>query len=335
MLSKEYIFKRVAFLSATLILFILASIFIMLFIQAKPAMEKYGIHFLFDKSWNKTVIIEEKNPSNSKINVSVSKKIQNNMDIDEDENLFADDDMPGIDSENQDETSVKTDTVFGGFIPIVGTILSTFIAMFFAVPLSMGTAVFLSEIAPKQFVKPIGVAIELLAAIPSIIYGMWGLFYFAPIVQKIFGGSQISLLSAGLVLGIMILPFMSAITRDSLNATPNVLKESAYALGATQFEIVKDIVFPYAKVGIIGSIILSLGRALGETMAVAFLIGSVFRLPHSLTDPSISIPVVLANNFGEANNEMLSSLYYLSFVLFVFSFVIIGMAKFYFLRKKR
>jgi len=334
-LSKEYIFKRVAFLSATLILFILASIFIMLFIQAKPAMEKYGIHFLFDKSWNKTVIIEEKNPSNSKINVSVSKKIQNNMDIDEDENLFADDDMPGIDSENQDETSVKTDTVFGGFIPIVGTILSTFIAMFFAVPLSMGTAVFLSEIAPKQFVKPIGVAIELLAAIPSIIYGMWGLFYFAPIVQKIFGGSQISLLSAGLVLGIMILPFMSAITRDSLNATPNVLKESAYALGATQFEIVKDIVFPYAKVGIIGSIILSLGRALGETMAVAFLIGSVFRLPHSLTDPSISIPVVLANNFGEANNEMLSSLYYLSFVLFVFSFVIIGMAKFYFLRKKR
>jgi phosphate transport system permease protein len=199
----------------------------------------------------------------------------------------------------------------------------------------MGISVFLSEIAPKFLIKPVGLAIELLAAIPSIIYGMWGLFYFAPIVQKIFGGYQISILTAGLVLGIMILPFMAAITRDAMNTTPSVLKESAYSLGATKFEVVKDIIFPYAKVGIIGSIILSLGRALGETMAVAFLIGSVFKVPDLLTSPTISIPVVLANNFGEASGDMMSALFYLAFILFVFSFIIIGIAKFYFLRGHR
>lgn len=144
-----------------------------------------------------------------------------------------------------------------------------------------------------------------------------------------------SLLTAGLVLGIMVIPFMAAITRDAMNTTPDVLKESAYALGATKFEVVKDVIFPYAKVGIIGSIILSLGRALGETMAVAFLIGSVFKIPHHLTDPTISIPIVLANNFGEATKDMMGAIFYLTFILFIFSFLVIGIAKFYFLRGRR
>lgn len=223
--------------------------------------------------------------------------------------------------------------VFGGLIPIVGTLLSTFIAMVIATPIAMGIAIFLTEVAPQFMIKPVSVSVELLAAIPSIIYGMWGLFYFAPILQNLFGGSGIGLLTAGTVLAIMIIPFMAAITRDAMNTTPDVLKESAYALGATKFEVIKDIIMPYAKTGIIGSIILALGRALGETMAVAFLIGSVFRYPQNLTDPTTSIPVVLANNFAEADDLELSSMFFLAFILFVISFTVITIAKFYFLRR--
>jgi len=330
--NKEFIFKRVAFSSATLILIILVSIFVMLFISAKPAIQEYGWHFLVDSSWQKTIEVKSDKPK------STEKVAAQPTTDDESDDLFADQDSPILD-ESTDDTEASqntiTKTIYGGFVPILGSILSTLVAMAFAMPIAMGIAIFLSEIAPKFLIKPVGLAIELLAAIPSIIYGMWGLFYFAPIVQKIFGGSQISLLTAGLVLGIMILPFMAAITRDAMNTTPDVLKESAYSLGATKFEVVKDVIFPYAKVGIIGSIILSLGRALGETMAVAFLIGSVFKVPHSLTAPTTSIPVVLANNFGEASGEMMSALFYLAFVLFVFSFFIIGIAKFYFLREHR
>jgi phosphate transport system permease protein len=338
--NKEYIFKRVAFSSATLILVILIGIFVMLFLSAKPAMQEYGWHFLVDSSWGK--IVEIKSPNSKLIKESTQNtNVSSKSDEDEDENLFADEDesvLPGTEEEDADsgETqNVITKTIYGGFVPIIGTILSTLVAMAFAMPIAMGISIFLSEIAPKFLVKPVGLAIELLAAIPSIIYGMWGLFYFAPMVQKVVGGSQISLLTAGLVLGIMILPFMAAITRDSMNTTPDVLKESAYSLGATKFEVIKDIIFPYAKVGIIGSVILSLGRALGETMAVAFLIGSVFKIPNSITSPTISIPVVLANNFGEAGGNMLSSLFYLAFILFVFSFIVIGVAKFYFLKGNR
>ncbi len=224
--------------------------------------------------------------------------------------------------------------VFGGFIPIVGTLLSTLIAMLIATPLAMGIAIFLTEIASVTIAKPVSIAIELLAAIPSIIYGMWGLFYFAPIVQKTFGGDGVGLLTAGIVLAIMIIPFMASITRDSMNTAPSVLKESAYAMGATKFEVIKDVIMPYAKGGIIGSIILALGRALGETMAVAFLIGSVMHVVKHMTDPTTSIPVLLANNFSEAQDLELSSMYYLALVLFVVSFVIISIAKFYFLGKK-
>jgi len=224
--------------------------------------------------------------------------------------------------------------IFGGYIPIIGTLLSTLIAMAIAVPLAMGIAIFLSEIASKNLIKPVGIAIELLAAIPSIIYGMWGLFYFAPIVQRTFGGNGVGLLTAGIVLAIMVIPFMAAISRDAMNTTPAVLKESAYAMGATKFEVIKDIIFPYAKGGIIGSIILALGRALGETMAVAFLIGSVLKLPGTITDPTTSIPVLLANNFAEADDLELSSMYLLALVLFVVSFAVISVAKFYFLGRR-
>lgn len=224
--------------------------------------------------------------------------------------------------------------IFGGFIPIVGTLISTLIAMIIATPIAMGIAIFLTEIAHKSLIKPVSISIELLAAIPSIIYGMWGLFYFAPIVQSSFGGNGVGLLTAGIVLAIMIIPFMSAITRDSMNTVPNVLKESAYAMGATKFEVIKDVVMPYSKGGIIGSIILALGRALGETMAVAFLIGSVMKIPSSITDPTTSIPVLLANNFSEAQGLEMSSMYYLAFILFVVSFIIISVAKFYFLRER-
>ncbi len=225
--------------------------------------------------------------------------------------------------------------IFGGYIPVVGTLLSTLIAMILATPLAMGIAIFLTEIAPDKIVKPFSIAIELLAAIPSIIYGMWGLFYFAPIVQSLFGGNGVGLLTAGIVLAIMIIPFMAAITRDSMNTTPDVLKESAYAIGATKFEVIKDVIMPYSKGGIIGSIILSLGRALGETMAVAFLIGSVMTIPNKITDPTTSIPVLLANNFAEAQDLELSSMYYLALILFVVSFTVIALAKFYFLGRKK
>ena len=224
--------------------------------------------------------------------------------------------------------------IFGGLIPIIGTLLSTLIAMAIATPLAMGIAIFLTEIAHKTLVKPVSIAIELLAAIPSIIYGMWGLFYLAPIIQSTFGGQGVGLLTAGIVLAIMIIPFMAAITRDSMNTVPDVLKESAYAMGATKFEVIKDVIMPYSKGGIIGSIILALGRALGETMAVAFLIGSVMSIPSNITDPTTSIPVLLANNFSEAMGLEMSSMYYLALVLFVVSLAIISVAKFYFLRQK-
>jgi len=240
--------------------------------------------------------------------------------------LFIEEWEPGEDDEGG---------IFGGYIPIIGTLLSTLIAMTIATPLAMGIAIFLTEIAYDKIVKPFSIAIELLAAIPSIIYGMWGLFYFAPIVQSMVGGNGVGLLTAGIVLAIMVIPYMAAITRDSMNTTPDVLKESAYAMGATKFEVIKDVVMPYAKGGIIGSIILSLGRALGETMAVAFLIGSVMSIPKSITDPTTSIPVLLANNFAEAQDLEISSMYYLALILFVVSFAIISLAKFYFLGRKK
>ncbi|WP_457745322.1 phosphate ABC transporter permease subunit PstC [Sulfurimonas sp.] len=320
----EKIFQKLSFSSATLVFIILLGIFITLFNAARPAINEFGLNFITDPAWNKEVPLTT---TDTKTQVTPAITTDDEV-VNPDD--FSEDDGMGMD---EDEDSVLIKTIYGGLVPLVGTILSTLIALAFAMPIAMGIAIFLAEIAPKNIASFVGGAIELLAAIPSIIFGMWGLYYFAPIVADLFGGFQVSLLTAGLVLGVMILPFMAAITRDSMNTTPDILKESAYALGATKFEVIKDIIFPYSKVGIIGSIILSLGRALGETMAVAFLIGSIFELPHKITDPTISIPVAMANNFGEASGLGMSSLFYLALILFVMSFAVISFAKFYFLRK--
>ncbi|MDD5157508.1 phosphate ABC transporter permease subunit PstC [Sulfurimonas sp.] len=225
---------------------------------------------------------------------------------------------------------------FGALPAIYGSVISTFIAMMLAVPVAIGVAIFLSELAPAKLKTPVGVSIELLAAIPSVVYGMWGLFYFVPIVRDIFGGVGISMLTAGMVLSIMILPFMAAVTRDAMNTTPDILKESAYALGGTKWDVIKDIVIPYAKAGIIGSFILALGRAIGETMAVTFVMGNVHKISFDLTKAATSIPVTLANEFNEADSGIYySSLFELSLLLLVVSFTIISIAKFYFLRRKR
>ena len=324
----EKIFQKLSFLSASLVFALLIGIFITLFNSSKLAIDEFGFDFVTNPAWNK----------------EVSASIQNSNIIDDDDTIADEDDEDDdaiIDEDDEDDMMMADDddkdtkTIYGGLVPIVGTLLSTLIALVFAIPVAMGIAVFLAEIAPQKISNIVGIAIELLAAIPSIIFGMWGLYYFAPIVADIVGGYQVSLLTAGLVLGVMILPFMAAITRDSMQTTPSVLKESAYALGATKFEVIKDIIFPYSKVGIIGSVILALGRALGETMAVAFLIGSVFVLPNAINSPTISIPVAMANNFGEASGLGESALFYLAFILFIISFGIISIAKFYFLKRER
>ena len=225
---------------------------------------------------------------------------------------------------------------FGALPAIYGSVVSTFLAMVLAVPVAIGVAIFLSELAPARLKSPVGVSIELLAAIPSVIYGMWGLFYFVPIVRDAVGGIGISMLTAGIVLSIMILPFMAAVTRDAMNTTPDILKESAYALGGTKWDVIKDVVIPYAKAGIIGSFILALGRAIGETMAVTFVMGNVHKITTDLTQPATSIPVTLANEFTEADTSLYySSLFQLSLLLLVISFTIISVAKFYFLRRKK
>lgn len=225
---------------------------------------------------------------------------------------------------------------FGALPSIMGSIISTFLAMVISIPIAIGVAIFLSEIAHARLKTPVGVSIELLAAIPSVIYGMWGLFYFVPIVRDIFGGMGIGMLTAGIVLAIMILPFMAAVTRDAMNTTPDILKESAYALGATKFDVVKDIIIPYAKAGIIGSLILALGRAIGETMAVTFVMGNVHKISADITQPATSIPVTLANEFTEADSDLyFSSLFELALILLVISFLVIAVSKFYFLRRTR
>lgn len=244
--------------------------------------------------------------------------------------------------------------VFGGAPAIFGTVVSTFIAILLAVPIAIGIAIFLTEISPHVLRAPVGISVELLAAIPSIIYGMWGLFYFAPfvrnrlqpivhttlgnlpIVGSWFSGYTpgIGLLTASIVLSIMILPFTAAISRDSFNMVPNLLKESAYALGATKWDVMKDVVIPYAKRGVIGGVILSLGRALGETMAVTFVMGNQPVIPHSILEPATSITVTLANEFTEASTDLyLSSLFYLALILFTLSFLIIAIGKYIFLKK--
>lgn len=237
---------------------------------------------------------------------------------------------------------------FGALVPIYGTIVTSIIAVVIAVPVSFGIAVFLTELCPNFLKKPLGIAIELLAGIPSIIYGMWGLFVFAPwfgdtvqpwlinhlaglpIIGQMFVGAPIGigLFTAGLVLAIMIIPFIAATMRDVFLVVPDLLKESAYGMGATTWEVVTKVVLPYTKAGVVGGLILGLGRALGETMAVTFLIGNTFNINTSLFTSGVSITSALANEFAEASSEMhLSSLLHLGLILFVISFIVLSASK--------
>ena len=236
---------------------------------------------------------------------------------------------------------------FGAAFAIVGTLSSAGLALLMAVPLAFGIAVFLTETCPVWLRRPLGTAIELLAAVPSIIYGMFGLFVFAPLfadyvqvpvrdlmsgmplIGFLFGGAPngMGILAAGIVLAFMVLPFVAAVMRDVFEITPPILRESAYGLGCTTWEVVRGIVLPYTQKGVIGGIMLGLGRALGETMAVTFVIGNANRMPTSLFSPGTSIASTLANEFGEAADLHMSSLFALGFLLFVITFVVLALAK--------
>ena len=240
---------------------------------------------------------------------------------------------------------------FGALIPVAGTLITTAIALLVAVPMSVGIALFLAELAPKWLQTPFGVAIELLAAVPSIVYGMWGLFvlsplmanYVQPIIKTLFGKLPlfsgpcmgIGMMTAGLVLALMIIPFIASVIRDVFLMVPKQLKESAYGLGCTTWEVVQDVMIPYGKKGIASAVFLGMGRALGETMAVTFVIGNSYSLSWSLFAPGNSIASTLANEFTEADGELyLSSLVELGLVLFVITFIVLGIAQLY-LRRSR
>jgi phosphate transport system permease protein len=242
---------------------------------------------------------------------------------------------------------------FGALVPIYGTLMTSMIAMVIGIPVSFGIALFLTELSPAWLRRPLGTAIELLAAIPSIIYGMWGLFVFAPLFQShvqpllidglgslpavggLFEGPPfgIGMMTAGLILSIMVIPFISAVMRDVFELVPPMMKESAYGLGATTWEVVWKVVLPYTKVGVVGGIMLGLGRALGETMAVTFVIGNAHRLSASLIAPGNSIASALANEFTEAVGDLYySALIELGLILFVITTIVLAISKFLLMR---
>jgi phosphate transport system permease protein len=259
-----------------------------------------------------------------------------------------------------------SDDVYGALVPVYGTLVTSFIALLIAVPVSFGIALYLSEVAPPWLRTPVASAIELLAGVPSIIYGMWGLFVFVPFfsehikpwlvrylgtdpgdgtpgsehvswvaqhipfIGKMFANSEQfggSVLTAGIVLAVMIIPFISSVMREVFQTVPTRLKESAYALGSSTWEVVWDIVLPYTRSAVIGGIFLGLGRALGETMAVTFIIGNKMKLSPSLLDPGASIASTIANQFGEAAGLQKSSLMALAFLLFVVTFIVLMIAR--------
>ena len=291
----DTVFGGLAKGAAWLTLLLLASILVSLLVGAWPAIERYGLGFLASPVWD---------------------PVQEN---------------------------------FGGLVMIYGTLATSAIALLIAVPVSFGIAVFLTEMCPAWLRRPLGMAIELLAAIPSIVYGMWGLLVFGPILaqyvqmplQSLLNGVPVlgalvsgppvglGLLSAGIILAIMIIPFIAAVMRDVFEVTPPMLKESAYGLGSTTWEVVSKVVLPYTKTGVIGGIMLGLGRALGETMAVTFVIGNMNQLDSlSLFDAANSITSALANEFAEAATGLhQASLIYLALVLFFITFVILALSK--------
>ena len=298
---QDFLFHKVTLLFSLLVLVALIGILISLVATAWPAFKKFGIEFLWRIEWD--IINEE----------------------------------------------------FGAAIAIFGTIVSSRIALLIAVPLSFGIALFLTETCPVWLRRPLGTAVELLAAVPSIIYGMFGLFIFAPLfaeygqpamqstlgqmplIGPLFGGAMngIGIMAAGLILAFMILPFIAAVMRDVFEIVPPILRESAYGVGCTTWEVVRYVVLPYTQQGVIGGIMLGLGRALGETMAVTFVIGNSQRISSSLFAPGSSIASTLANEFGEADDFHLSTLFALGFLLFVITFVVLALAKILIIRTER
>lgn len=298
---QDVFFHRITQLFSLLVLVALMGIIVSLFINAWPAFAKFGARFIWYVEWD--IINEE----------------------------------------------------FGAAIAIVGTLASASIALLIAVPLAFGIALFLTETCPPWLRRPLGTAIELLAAVPSIIYGMFGLFVFAPLfadhfqvpVQNVLGGMPLigflfggstngfGILAAGIVLAFMVLPFVTAVMRDVFEIVPPILRESAYGLGCTTWEVVRRIVLPYTQKGVIGGVMLGLGRALGETMAVTFVIGNANRMPTSLFSPGTSIASTLANEFGEAADFHISALFALGFLLFVITFVVLALAKWMIVRAEK
>jgi phosphate transport system permease protein len=298
---QDAVFHRLTQAFSLLVLLALAGIIVSLFYNALPTFTKFGLHFLWYVEWD--IINEE----------------------------------------------------FGAAISFVGTLLSAGIAMLISVPLAFGIAFFLTETCPVWLRRPLGTAIELLAAIPSIIYGMFGLFVFAPVyadylqvpLQSVLGGlplvgwlfggavTGLGILAAGIILAFMVLPFVAAVMRDVFEITPPILRESAYGLGCTTWEVVRKVVLPYTQKGVIGGIMLGLGRALGETMAVTFVIGNANRLPTSLFSPGTSIASVLANEFGEAGGLHFNTLFALGFLLFCITFVVLFIAKWMIYRNEK
>lgn len=298
---QDVLFHRITQSFSLLVLIALMGIIVSLFINAWPTFQKFGFNFIWRVEWD--IINEE----------------------------------------------------FGAAIAIVGTIASASIAMLIAVPLAFGIALFLTETCPVWLRRPLGTAVELLAAVPSIIYGMFGLFVFAPLfadyfqvpVQNVLGGMPLvgflfggstngfGILAAGIVLAFMVLPFVAAVMRDVFEIVPPILRESAYGLGCTTWEVVRRVVLPYTQKGVIGGIMLGLGRALGETMAVTFVIGNANRMPTSLFSPGTSIASTLANEFGEAADFHLSTLFALGFLLFVITFLVLSAAKILMLRAEK
>ena len=246
--------------------------------------------------------------------------------------------------------------LFGGLPAIYGTVISSLIAMLIAMPIGLGIAIFLTESCPQALRKPIGIAVELLAGVPSIIYGIWGLFIFAPFLAEhvnpvlvkicepipglnvLFAGGAIgtNVLTASMILSIMIIPFISSVSRDVFETVPSVLKEAAYGLGCTTWEVVRKVVIPHTRVGVIGGGMLALGRALGETMAVTFVIGNAHRIHPSLLDPGTTISATIANEFTEADSGLYTaSLFALGFILFVITFIVLAAARYMLMRMER
>ena len=290
----DFIFHKITFSFALLVLLVLAGIIVSLIISAWPAFEHFGPGFITRIEWD---------PINDE---------------------------------------------YGALIAIAGTLITSFIALLIAFPVSFGIALFLTEICPNWLKRPLGTSVELLAGVPSIIYGMWGMFVFAPfmsdhiqpllqnslgnvpVIGELFQGPMmgIGMLTAGIILSIMIIPFIAAVMRDVFETCPAVLKESAYAIGCTKWEVMRKIVLPYTRIGVVGGVMLGLGRALGETMAITFVIGNAHKLSWSLFAAGNSIASTLANEFAEAESKLhLSSLFALGLILFLITFIVLAAAK--------